>query len=90
VKDTGIGISEEDKVNIFSEFFRSKKAKEMEQLGTGLGLNLVKEIVKRNNGTISVESEIDKGSTFTIEFPLTNVESSEFEYHQITKPYIFE
>jgi signal transduction histidine kinase len=90
VKDTGIGISEEDKVNIFSEFYRSKKAKEMEQLGTGLGLNLVKEIVKRNNGIISVESEIDKGSTFTIEFPLTNVESSEFEYHLITKPYIFE
>jgi signal transduction histidine kinase len=90
VKDTGIGISEEDKVNIFSEFYRSKKAREMEQLGTGLGLNLVKEIVKRNNGTIKVESEINKGSTFTVEFPLTNIEPSEFEYHLITKPYIFE
>jgi signal transduction histidine kinase len=90
VKDTGIGISEEDKVNIFSEFYRSKRAKEMERLGTGLGLNLVKEIVKRNNGTITVESEIDKGSTFTVEFPLTKTESTEFEYRLITKPYIFE
>jgi len=90
VKDTGIGISEEDKVNIFSEFYRSKRAKEMERLGTGLGLNLVKEIVKRNNGTITVESEIDKGSTFTIEFPLTKTEYTEFEYNPITKPYIFE
>ena len=90
VKDTGIGISEEDKVNIFSEFYRSKKAKEMEQLGTGLGLNLVKEIVKKNNGTINVESEIDKGSTFTVEFPLTNAVFSEFEYRLIAKPPIFE
>jgi two-component system sensor histidine kinase BaeS len=90
VRDTGIGISEEDKVNIFSEFYRSKRAKEMERLGTGLGLNLVKEIVKRNNGTITVESEIDKGSTFTVEFPLTKTESTEFEYQLITKPSIFE
>jgi signal transduction histidine kinase len=90
VKDTGIGISEEDKVNIFSEFYRSKKAKEMEQLGTGLGLNLVKEIVKKNNGTITFESEIDKGSTFTVEFPLTNAVFSEFEYRLIAKPPIFE
>lgn len=90
VKDTGIGISAEDKENIFSEFYRSKRAREMEQIGTGLGLNLVKEIVKINNGTIRVESEIDKGSTFTVEFPLTNVESQEFEYRVVTKPYIFE
>lgn len=90
VKDTGIGISEEEKANIFSEFYRSKKAKEMEQLGTGLGLNLVSEIVKRNNGTIRVESEVGKGSTFTVEFPLTNTEPPEFEYHLNTKPYIFE
>jgi signal transduction histidine kinase len=90
VKDTGIGISEEDKENIFSEFYRSKKAREMERIGTGLGLNLVKEIVKINNGTITVESEVDKGSTFTVEFPLENIESQEFEYHQVTKPYIFE
>ncbi len=62
----------------------------MERLGTGLGLNLVKEIFKRNNGTINVESEIDKGSTFTVEFPLTTTEYPEFEYHLVTKPYIFE
>lgn len=90
VKDTGIGISDEEKANIFSEFYRSKKAREMEQIGTGLGLNLVKEIVKINNGTITVESEIDKGSIFTVEFPLPNIESPEFEYRLITKPNIFE
>lgn len=90
VKDTGIGISDEEKESIFSEFYRSKKAREMEQIGTGLGLNLVKEIVKINNGTITVESEVDEGSTFTVEFPLTNFESQEFEYRLVTKPNIFE
>ncbi len=70
VQDSGIGIPEEEIEKIFSEFYRSKQAKEMEQIGTGLGLNLVKEIVRINNGQIKVESKIGKGSTFTIELPI--------------------
>ncbi len=72
VKDTGIGIPEEDMEKIFEEFYRSKNAREAEQIGTGLGLNLVKEIVQHYNGEISVKSELGKGSEFKVEFPLEN------------------
>lgn len=72
VKDTGIGIPKEDLKKIFEEFYRSKNAREMEQIGTGLGLNLVKEIVQHYNGEISVNSEIGKGSEFKVEFPIEN------------------
>jgi signal transduction histidine kinase len=71
VSDTGIGIDNADLTRIFDEFYRGKNAKDMERLGTGLGLNLVKEIVQFNNGTISVKSELGKGSEFMVEFPLT-------------------
>jgi len=69
VSDTGMGICHEDMAKIFEEFYRSKTAREMEQLGTGLGLCLVKQIVETFGGKIYVESEIGKGSTFTIEMP---------------------
>ncbi len=70
VKDTGIGIPQEDIDKIFEEFYRSKNAKEVEQLGTGLGLSLVKEIVQFYGGEISVVSELGKGSEFKISIPL--------------------
>lgn len=70
VKDTGIGILKEDLEKIFEEFYRSKIAREIEQIGTGLGLNLVKEIVHHYKGEISVKSEIGKGSEFKVEFLL--------------------
>jgi signal transduction histidine kinase len=70
VKDNGIGIPKEDLEKIFEEFYRSKNAREAEQIGTGLGLNLVKEIVQHYKGEISVKSELGKGSEFKVEFPL--------------------
>ena len=70
VSDTGIGISETDLPKIFDEFFRSKNAREMERLGTGLGLSLIKQIVDNIGGKIFVESELGKGSTFTVEIPI--------------------
>lgn len=70
VKDNGIGIPKEDIEKIFEEFYRSKNAREAEQIGTGLGLNLVKEIVEHYGGNISVTSELGKGSEFKVEFPL--------------------
>jgi len=70
VKDTGIGIPEEDIGKIFEEFYRSKNARKTEQIGTGLGLNLVKEIVEHYRGKIKVTTELGKGSEFTVEFPL--------------------
>lgn len=70
VKDTGIGIPKEDINKIFDEFYRSKNAKEVEQLGTGLGLSLVKEIVNFYGGEVIVNSELGKGSEFKVVIPL--------------------
>jgi signal transduction histidine kinase len=90
VSDTGIGIAEKDLEHIFEEFYRTKEAKQMEQIGTGLGLNLVKEIVKKNDGNISVKSKPAKGSKFTVEFPLPEFETEDHKYKKVYKHYLFE
>jgi two-component system NtrC family sensor kinase len=69
VKDTGIGIPEEDQPKIFDVFFRAPNAKAMEKVGTGLGLSIVTRIVKDHSGDIQVQSREGRGSTFTIKFP---------------------
>ena len=83
VKDTGIGILKEDMEKIFEEFYRSKIARETEQIGTGLGLNLVKEIVHHYKGEISVKSEIGKGSEFKVEFLLEENQNSSEQTEEI-------
>ena len=65
ISDTGCGISEKDMENIFEPFFTTKE----EGKGVGLGLSVVYGIIARHNGTIAVESEPGKGSTFTIRLP---------------------
>ncbi|MEZ4103198.1 MAG: HAMP domain-containing sensor histidine kinase [Candidatus Paceibacterota bacterium] len=70
VKDTGIGIHEEDKVHIFDKFFRSIRAKKKESVGSGLGLYAVKTIVEKHSGKIWFESKEDFGSTFFISLPI--------------------
>lgn len=75
VKDTGIGIPQDDRDRIFEEFYRSKNAKEAEQLGTGLGLSLVKEIVQFYGGEIFVNSELGSGSEFIIYLPMMRQEA---------------
>ena len=70
ISDSGIGIPEEDRSQIFSKFYRAENAKRFKTHGTGLGLFLVKSIVSGHGGTISFESEKDKGTTFHIELPL--------------------
>lgn len=69
VKDTGIGIPEEELSRIFEEFHRADNAKAVERDGTGLGLSLVKQIVEGHNGTVWVESEEGKGSIFYVTLP---------------------
>ncbi|MFH1537753.1 MAG: ATP-binding protein [bacterium] len=69
VADTGIGMSKEDMPRIFDIFYRAPNAKATEKVGTGLGMSIAKRIIDDHWGTITVESELGKGSTFTIKLP---------------------
>ncbi len=66
VSDTGIGMSEEERERLFGEFVRIKNDKTRNILGSGLGLNIVKRIAALYNGSVSVESTPDVGSTFSV------------------------
>ncbi len=70
VIDNGLGIPEKDIPHIFDKFYRVRDDRDQE--GSGLGLAMVKSIIKAHNGTISVRSERDKGSAFTITLPLAS------------------
>lgn len=67
--DQGIGISPADQANLFTEFFRSTNPTALEIPGTGLGLTIVKRIVERHQGTIGLDSEVGRGTTFTVTLP---------------------
>ena len=69
VQDTGIGIAKEDIPQTFSRFWRSDVSRERVSGGLGVGLAITKEIIDRHNGTILVESELNKGTTFTLRIP---------------------
>ena len=71
VQDTGVGIAAEDLPRLFEKFFRSDDPRVQAETGTGLGLSLTREIVRMHGGEITVESEFNKGSTFTVSLPLT-------------------
>jgi signal transduction histidine kinase len=70
VQDTGIGIAEKDIEKIYQEFYRAENAKKLVNFGTGLGLSLVREIIKNHGGSIAVESKLEQGTTFTVNLPL--------------------
>lgn len=72
ISDTGIGIPKKDQSKVFSEFYRSENAKQHISFGTGLGLSLVKQIIENYHGTIKVDSEAGKGTTFTIRLPFSS------------------
>lgn len=69
VQDTGIGMTEEDVAQIFDRFYKVDKARTRSEASTGLGLAIVKKIIEIHHGTIEVESEIGKGTTFHVFLP---------------------
>ncbi|GAA1478939.1 hypothetical protein GCM10009623_33850 [Nocardioides aestuarii] len=69
VGDTGIGISQTDRERLFTRFFRSHQTEVQQRQGSGLGLAIVHAVVAAHGGTVTVESELGRGSTFVVELP---------------------
>jgi two-component system, cell cycle sensor histidine kinase PleC len=69
ITDTGIGISADEIPKVMEEFERAGEVLSRSQQGTGLGLPLTKRLVELNNGTLSIQSEVGKGTTVTVHFP---------------------
>lgn len=72
VSDTGMGIASEDMSHLFQKFYRTDNTQTREIGGTGLGLYISKQIIETMGGTIWVESEVGKGSTFFVQIPRVN------------------
>ncbi len=71
VKDSGIGLDEEDKKNLFKLFHRGQNATSLHPNGSGLGLFIVKELINFHRGKVEAQSQgKDRGSTFTITLPI--------------------
>ncbi len=72
VQDTGMGMAPEDKLNIFERFYRTDPARIRKAGGSGLGLSIVEWVIRAHEGSIHVESQVGKGSTFTLSLPLAH------------------
>ena len=72
VKDSGVGISQEKVESLFIPGDNMSSKGTNHEIGTGLGLMICKEFIALNKGSIKVESEIEKGSTFIVKLPLSD------------------
>ena len=77
VNDNGIGIPLENIPYIFDRFYRVDESRTKSTGGTGLGLAIAKQIVESNKGSISAESEVDKGTKFSIFIPKSKICNTE-------------
>ena len=84
ITDTGIGMSKEYLPTLFEAFSRERNTTMSKVAGTGLGMAIVKKLVEMMDGTIEVESEIDKGTTFTVTIPHQVAPASYYESQQET------
>ncbi|UCC61819.1 MAG: hypothetical protein JSV36_13600, partial [Anaerolineae bacterium] len=69
VRDTGNGLATDEIPRIFEDFHRTDAAKEMQELGSGLGMSIIQSILQRYDGRLDIESEPGQGSTFTFVLP---------------------
>lgn len=81
VRDTGIGIAKEDIPKTFSRFWRSDASRERVSGGLGVGLAITKGVIDQHNGTISVESELGRGTTFTLRIPCNQKRHGRHQEH---------
>lgn len=90
VSDTGNGIHRDDLPHIFDRYYQSERPGKKAEGGTGIGLALAKELAELMGGSLSVSSEIGQGSTFTFQFPLKEVDTSEvvLQVGELSKPLI--
>jgi signal transduction histidine kinase len=70
VSDTGVGIPSRDQGRVFERFYRVDRARSRETGGTGLGLSIVRHVAENHDGQVLLESELGRGSTFTVRLPL--------------------
>lgn len=73
VSDTGIGISPEETEKVFEKFYRSKNPLAANVKGSGLGLSIAREVARLHGGDVTLESELGKGSTFTLILPMSEL-----------------
>jgi signal transduction histidine kinase len=76
VSDTGIGIEEKEHEKIFDRFYRSKDPRVLKITGTGLGLALARDIARLHGGDITLQSQLNKGTTFTLTLPMAPSQGS--------------
>jgi len=88
VSDTGIGMSQEGLENIFERFQQAETGISRKYGGTGLGLAISKELAQLFNGELSVESDLGKGTQFTLTIPVQQMEAQIAENHEIKLPHM--